>query len=230
MLMHNHSICDPCWDKKFPNRVPVRGNFKLGALDIRGFVTASGTCCFCGKAHCSGIFSIERRWPAVGYSGPITREMLDGTQEQATLLTPCAFCGKGALQIEDGGTVLRCGNCGITTPGPVAAAIARVEEVDYCVFCDDGAVVTEGGVVCCDNFGASGPAGNMLSAPPKAAVSVSKADAPEPCTKCPEGVSPHAANYVLRWRDGSLQCERRVCSRVMPDMIEDVLLGNEIEP
>lgn len=136
--MHNHSICDPCWDEKFPNRVPVRVRAELG----RG-TGDFATCCFCGRAHYSGIFV------------------------------------RGSKR---------------------------------------------------DNCGASGPAGNMLYAPPKAAVSVSKADAPEPCTKCPEGVSPHAANYVLRWRDGLLQCERRACSRVMPDMIEDVLLGNEIEP
>lgn len=65
--------------------------------------------------------------------------------------------------------------------------------------------------------------------PPRSAVSVSKADEPEPCVTCPEGTAPHAANYVLRWRDGSLRCERRACKRVLPDMIEDVLLGNELE-
>lgn len=44
-----HSICDECWQKREPNRVPVR------AVPIM----VAGRCCYCGKEHRSGIYVRE---------------------------------------------------------------------------------------------------------------------------------------------------------------------------
>jgi len=48
MSMWTHSICDMCWIKDHPDRIPVR----LKGEDPR-------QCCFCGKEHTSGIFTRE---------------------------------------------------------------------------------------------------------------------------------------------------------------------------
>lgn len=45
MSKWNHSICDRCWEKKEPNREPVR------VVDAEREL-----CCYCGFSHKSGIY------------------------------------------------------------------------------------------------------------------------------------------------------------------------------
>ena len=42
----DHTMCDSCWEKKQPNREPVRLTISLKPLP----------CCFCGEPTQSGIF------------------------------------------------------------------------------------------------------------------------------------------------------------------------------
>lgn len=48
MSAFNHAICDPCWEKRSPGRVPHR--LVVGGLEV---------CCWCGHETGSGIYVRE---------------------------------------------------------------------------------------------------------------------------------------------------------------------------
>lgn len=49
-----HSICDPCWKKREPVRIPVR--IRHDPADAPN----QEHCCFCGNHHSSGIYVRQR--------------------------------------------------------------------------------------------------------------------------------------------------------------------------
>lgn len=49
MSVWTHSICDPCWAKREPNRTPVRVRYPEEGSN-------QSHCCFCGDHHGSGIY------------------------------------------------------------------------------------------------------------------------------------------------------------------------------
>lgn len=50
MSRWTHAICDPCWDKHYSPRLPVRLNVTGNADE------PAELCCFCGRVTLGGIF------------------------------------------------------------------------------------------------------------------------------------------------------------------------------